>query len=212
MADEPDDSALLRDYILGDSQAFTVLVRRHQTWMWMNARAMLGNGDDAMDAVQQALIRAFRSAHTWRQDGPVVAWLNRILARVMVDVYAARAKAPTPVETEDNPNFPEMTAPDNSELALAERLLHEVIAGLPKDQRECFARIDVLGFTYAEVAAELGIPEGTVKSRRSRGKDRVREALGKPGLVGPTPPSRTHQPDTDTDTDTDDGTSNPDPE
>lgn len=179
------DGELLRAHFAGDATAFATLVRRHQTWMWATARAMLGNREDALDAVQQALIRAFRSAHTWRGDGSVTSWLHRIVARVTLDVYASRARVPTPVETEDNPNFPEMTAPDNSELAVAERVLQEVIAALPADQRECFARIDILGFTYAEAAADLGIPEGTVKSRRARAKDRLRMALREPGLVGP---------------------------
>lgn len=179
------DGELLQAHLAGDATAFATLVRRHQSWMWMTARAMLGNREDAMDAVQQALVRAFRSAHTWRGDGTVASWLHRIISRVTLDVYASRARVPTPVETEDNPNFPEMMAPDNSELAVAERVLQEVIAALPADQRECFARIDILGFTYAEAAADLGIPEGTVKSRRARAKDRLRMALREPGLVGP---------------------------
>lgn len=82
------DGELLRAHLAGDATAFATLVRRHQTWMWATARAMLGNREDALDAVQQALIRAFRSAHTWRGDGSVTSWLHRIVARVTLDVYA----------------------------------------------------------------------------------------------------------------------------
>lgn len=184
MADEPDDSALLRAHLAGDPMAFTALVRRHEAWMWTTARAMLGNRDDAMEAVQLAFIRAFRSAHTWRGDGPLSSWLYRIMSRVVFDLYASRSRIPTPVETYD-PSFEELIAPDNTESAIAECLLHEVVAALPPDQRECFVRTDLLGFTFAEVAADLGIPEGTVKSRRARGKARLVEALRTAGLVGP---------------------------
>lgn len=82
------DGELLRAQLAGDATAFATLIRRHQTWMWATARAMLGNREDALDAVQQALIRAFRSAHTWRGDGSVTSWLYRIVARVTLDVVA----------------------------------------------------------------------------------------------------------------------------
>lgn len=185
MADGPDDASLLRGHVAGDPQAFAELVRRHSSWMWMTARAVLGDREDAMDAVQLAFIRALRSAHTYRDDGPVAAWLHRIVSRVALDVRSTRARLPTPVDTEENANFEELVASDNSEGAAAERVLQTVVAALPSDQRECFVRIDLLGFTYAEVARDLGIPEGTVKSRRARGKARLVEALREAGVVGP---------------------------
>lgn len=138
-----------------------------------------------MDAVQLALIRAFRSAHTWRDDGPVAGWLHRIVSRVALDLQVARARVPTPVPAEGDPKLEALIASDSSEDLSVERVLQEIIAALPSDQRECFVRIDLLGFTYAEVAHDLKIPEGTVKSRRARGKARLVQALGEAGLVGP---------------------------
>lgn len=179
------DGELLKAHIAGDATAFAMLVRRHERWMWMTARAMLGDRDDAMDAVQQALIRALRSAHTWRGDGSVKSWLRRIVHRVALDLQAARARLPVPVPAEDDPSFEAMTARDDLPDTSAEKVLQEVIAALPLDQRECFVRIDLLGFTYSEVAHDLNIPEGTVKSRRARGKARLVEALREAELVGP---------------------------
>lgn len=179
------DGELLQAHLAGDASAFAALVRRHEHWMWTTARAMLGNREDAMDAVQEALIRAFRSAHTWRGDGTVSSWLHRIVSRVALDLQLSRSRLPVPVPAEDDPNFEAMAASDNSQDSSSERVLQEVIAALPLEQRECFVRIDLLGFTYAETAHELKIPEGTVKSRRARGKARLVEALREAGLVGP---------------------------
>lgn len=182
---EPDDGTLLRSYLAGDSEAFAALVRRHEAWMWMFARAMLSDRDDAMDAVQVALLRTFRFAHTWRGDASVATWLYHIVSRVVLDTRAGRARIPIPVETEDNPVFDEMTAPDNAADAVAERVLQDVVASLPADFRECFVRTELLGFTPAEVAADLGIPVGTVKSRRARAKARLQMALRNADLIGP---------------------------
>lgn len=179
------DGELLQAHIAGDATAFAMLVRRHERWMWMTARAMLGDRDDAMDAVQQALIRALRSAHTWRGDGSVKSWLRRIVHRVALDLQAARARLPVPVPAEGDPTFEAMTARDDLPDTSAEKVLQEAIAALPLDQRECFVRIDLLGFTYSEAAHDLNIPEGTVKSRRARGKARLVEALREAELVGP---------------------------
>lgn len=137
-----------------------------------------------MDAVQLALLRAFRSAHTWRDDGPVAAWLHRIVSRVALDLRAACARLPVPVPAEDDPRFEAMVASDDTEDSSEARALREIIAALPSDQRECFVRIDLLGFTYAQVAHDLRIPEGTVKSRRARGKARLVDALREIGAVG----------------------------
>lgn len=181
------DAELLQAHVAGDPTAFATLVRRHQSRMWLAAHLILADRDDAMDAVQMALIRAFRSARTWRGEGSVAGWLHRIVYRVACDLRVSRKRLPTPVEMfGEDAKFAELIQPDNTQTTSAERVVQQVVASLPADQRECFVRVDLLGFTFAEVAADLGLPEGTVKSRRARGKARLVEALRQAGLVGPT--------------------------
>lgn len=138
-----------------------------------------------MDAVQLAFMRALHHAHTWREDGPLGAWLHRIVARVVLDTYSTREREPTPIDTEDNQRFEELITADNTEGAASERVVQDVIMSLPVDYREAFVRTSLLGFTTAEVASDLGLPEGTVKSRKARGKVRLVEALRDAGLIGP---------------------------
>lgn len=182
--EQPADSDLLRAHIAGDPQAFAALVHRHQSRLWLTAWAILRNADDAKDAVQDGLVRAFRLSHTWRGDGSVAGWLHRIVWRVAVDHSVAGARRHRRVLALDDVSVEAAASRDNASDAAAERVVQEVVASLPPDQRECFVRIDLLGFTFAEVATELGLAEGTVKSRRARGKARLLAALREANLVG----------------------------
>lgn len=178
-----DDSELMRATCAGDAGAFADLVRRHQDRLWLTAWCILRNTDDAKDAVQDGLVRALRLAPTWRGDGSVASWMHQIVTRAALDRATRKSKRRTyPLEDV----APAVTATrDNTADTVEEQVVQAVVAALPPDQRECFVRIDILGFTFAEVAADLGVPLGTVKSRRARGKARVVEALRDAGLVGP---------------------------
>lgn len=192
--DEPglSDRDLVRAHLAGDAGAFTELVRRHRDRLWRTALAMLRDRDDAADAVQDALLRAFRSAHTFRGDAQVMTWLHSIVMRTALDRITQRRRAIVdPLETV-TPRA--LSAPNGPADRADEAVIEAVIAALPRDQRDCFVRIDLLSFTYAEVALELGISEGTVRSRRARGKARLVAALRDAGLVGPNRlPAKSHR-------------------
>lgn len=180
------DEGLMRAHMSGDPDAFSCLVRRHEQMLWLAAWGPLRSHHDAKDAVQDALVRAFRFAHTWRGDAAVVAWLYRIVTRVALDHAVARGRRSErerSIEGGANSEFP---IDDNATEAMAEAVVQEVVASLPSDQADCFVRVHLLGFTYAETAADLGLAEGTVKSRAARGKARLVVALRETGLVGPT--------------------------
>ncbi|GAA4798935.1 RNA polymerase sigma factor SigM [Actinomycetospora chlora] len=178
-----DDRALLAAHVAGAPGAFAELVRRHQDRLWRTARAMLRDPDEAADAVQDALLRAFRLAHTFRGDAEVVTWLHTVVTRVVLDRVAARDRRRTePIE--DVP--PGRVAVADPVRGWAdEAVVRDVVASLPADQRECFVRIDMIGFAYDEVARELGVSVGTVKSRRARAKVAVAVALREAGFAGP---------------------------
>lgn len=191
-SDEPDgggspprstDRALVAAHLAGDPDAFTELVRRHQDRLWRTARAMLRDPEDAADTVQDALLRAFRSAHTFRGDAEVATWLHSVVTRVVLDKVAARERCRfEPIDLVPTAR----TATDDPTRTWAdEAVVRAVVASLPPAQRECFVRIDMLCFTYDDVARELGISLNTVKSRRARAKVRVAAALREAGFVGP---------------------------
>lgn len=181
--DEAPDAELIRAHCAGDPAAFAVLVRRHQSRLWLAAWCVLHNHDDAKDAVQEGLVRAYRRAPTWRGDGTVANWLHQIVTRAALDQAVKQTKRRA-YPLDEVPSAA-IAARNNTPDTVEEQVVQAVVAALPPDQRECFVRIDLLGFSFAEVSADLGIPLGTVKSRRARGKARVVEALSEAGLVGP---------------------------
>src|SRR3954464_2248466 len=93
-ADAGDDRALLARHTAGDREAFGELVARHQDRLWRVALRTLGNPDDAADAVQDALVSAYRAAGSYRGDAAVTTWLARIVVNACLDVVRRRASRP----------------------------------------------------------------------------------------------------------------------
>src|SRR3954447_5473316 len=94
-AAQPSDRELLDQHCAGDRGAFGVLVRRHQDRLWRVALRTLGNPEDAADALQDALLSAFRAAHGFRGDAAVTTWLHRIVVNACLDLARRRASRPT---------------------------------------------------------------------------------------------------------------------
>lgn len=188
------DDELMRAHISGDPDAFGDLVRRHEQMLWLAAWGPLKSHHDAKDAVQEALIRAFRFAHTWRGDAAVTAWLYRVVSRVAFDHAVARGKRSERESSIEAGGDNHIPVEDNATQAVAEAAVQEVVAELPADQADCFVRVHLFGFTYAETAVDLGLAEGTVKSRAARGKARLVRALRDAGLVGSIRARGEHEP------------------
>src|SRR5436309_10662890 len=105
-----EDRALLARHVDGDRAAFGELVRRHQDRLWRVALRTLGNPDDAADAVQDALVSAYRGAAGFRGNSAVTTWLHRIVVNACLD--QARRKSVRPTEPlRDEPTH-DVTAPD----------------------------------------------------------------------------------------------------
>jgi RNA polymerase sigma-70 factor (ECF subfamily) len=168
----PDDRALLRAHAEGDRDAFTVLVRRHRDRLWAVALRTLGDREEAADALQEALISAYRSAGRFRGDSAVTTWLHRIVVNACLDRIRRRNVRPTVPLTDTEPR---PVAPVDSDTALDVRA---ALAQLPVEQRTALVLVDVQGYPVAEAAAILGVAEGTVKSRCARGRARLAALLG----------------------------------
>lgn len=179
MAGEPDlrdDAALLRDHAAGDTTAFPELVRRHRDRCWSLAlRTLAGDREEAADAVQDALLSAHRGAAGFRGDAQVSTWLHRVVLHACLDRLRRRAARPAVPLDEELPSHVVAVDPP----PVAERLdLAAALAALPADQREAIVLVDVQDRPVAEAARLLGVPQGTVKSRCSRGRARLALSLG----------------------------------
>ena len=193
-----DDAALLAAHVAGDGDAFAELVRRHRDRMWAVALRTTGDPEDAADALQDAFISAFRNAASFRGEAAVTTWLHRVVVNACLDRMRRRKARPTvPFPEEDGETGHRGIADPRDDLDRLELRLEidRALAALPDDQRAAIVLVDVEGLPVADAARILGVPEGTVKSRCSRGRARLAVALA--GLRNPdapshvTPPQRT---------------------
>lgn len=170
------DAALLAAHVAGDPHAFTALVARHHDYLWQIARRTSYSPEDAADALQEALISAYRRAATFREHSAVRSWLHSIVVNACLDRIRRNRARPTVPLFE---NVPEDTREirDPIEDREATLDLEAALRSLPDDQRAAIVAVDVEGYSVREAARLLGIAEGTVKSRCSRARRRLADVL-----------------------------------
>ena len=189
----PTDRDLLTQHAAGDRDAFGELVRRHRDRLWRVALRTLGNQDDAADALQDALLSAYRGAAGYRGDAQVTTWLHRIVVNACLDLARRRAARPTAPLTEIAAD--QVAAIDVLGNREDSAMILIALRELPVEQAAAVVLVDVEGYPVAEVATILDVPTGTVKSRCARGRARLAERLhdlapGNPPAGPPVQPQR----------------------
>ena len=137
------------------------------------ARALSGNRDDADDLVQDTLERAWTKSGLWHGVADMRAWLFGIMHNLHAD-GVRRPRLHTIAMDDDTPELP--TAPTQGE-RLAVLDLQSALDQLPAEQREILLLIALEDMAYADIAKALGIPMGTVMSRLSRGREKLRALM-----------------------------------
>ena len=156
----------------GDTGAFSILVQRNLAGLRSFLRRMGAAPDVADDLAQDALVTAFGRIGDYRGEGAFGGWVRRIAARLYLRALRAAGRL-EPLET-----APEAYASGHD---AGQRLdLDAALERLPGVQRLCVSLQHGAGYTSAEIALSLGLPEGTVKSHISRGLARLRKDLGTP--------------------------------
>ena len=180
------DAALLAAHVAGDPDAFGEIVRRHRDRLWSVALRTTGDPEEASDALQDALVSAYRNAGSFRGEAAVTTWLHRVVVNACLDRMRRRRARPTvPLPEEDRESGRRGLPDPRDDLDRLELRMEieRALRALPDDQRSAIVLVDVEGMSVAEAAGILGIPEGTVKSRCSRGRGRLALALA--GLRNP---------------------------
>jgi RNA polymerase sigma-70 factor (ECF subfamily) len=163
---------LLVAHVGGDRYAFEELFYRHHRQLYRLALITSRNRDDAADALQDAMLSAHRSAPSFRHDASVSSWLYRIVVNACLDrLRRNKTHAVTPLE-DDVCQLGDPTPRVDTALVV-ERALQR----LPIEQRAVVVAVDMQGFSVAETARLLGVPEGTVKSRCSRARAKLAKTL-----------------------------------
>ncbi|NPV07513.1 MAG: sigma-70 family RNA polymerase sigma factor [Anaerolineae bacterium] len=168
----------------GDLAAFNVLVQRYQSLAYNVTYRITGDADLASDATQEALILAYRKIGQFR-GGSFRAWLARIATNCAYDQLRSRQRhRASSIEdlVEEHDRVAELVddrvSPEDAALgAELSRAIAAAVLKLPPDQRSVIVLVDFNQFNYDEAADALGLSLGTVKSRLSRARGRVREML-----------------------------------
>jgi RNA polymerase sigma-70 factor (ECF subfamily) len=166
------DAELLTAHVAGDQYAFEELFYRHHRQLHRLAQITSRNPEDAADALQDAMLSAHRNAPAFRHDSAVSSWLYRIVVNACLDRLRRNKTHPT-TALEDDVCHVGDPAPRVDTTVVVERALMR----LPVEQRAAVVAVDMQGYSVAETARMLGIPEGTVKSRCSRARAKLAEAL-----------------------------------
>jgi RNA polymerase sigma-70 factor (ECF subfamily) len=159
---------LLAAHVAGDRYAFEELFRRHQRQLYRLARLTSRSGEDAADALQEAMLSAHRGAASFRNDAAVSSWLHRIVVNACLD-RLRRNKSHVHVRLEDDV-FPVSDASSRTDTAV---VVQRALMRLPVHQRAAVVAVDMQGYSVADAARLLGVPTGTVKSRCARGRARL---------------------------------------
>jgi len=166
------DAELLAAHVAGDRYAFEELFHRHHRQMYRLAQFTSHNPDDAADALQDAMLSAHRTAHTFRNDAAVSSWLYRIVVNACLDRLRRNKSRPTTPLLDDTGHVGDPMPRVDTAIVVERALMR-----LPVEQRAAVVAVDMQGYSVAETARMLGVAEGTVKSRCSRARRRLAEAL-----------------------------------
>ncbi|MCA1789806.1 MAG: sigma-70 family RNA polymerase sigma factor [Thioalkalivibrio sp.] len=189
-----DEQTLIRAAQRGDLEAFNQLVLLYQDFLFRIALNILHDEDAAADAVQQALLSAFRSLRGFR-GGSIRSWLGRIVVNASYDGLRRDARArslPLEIFNQDDEEMepaawladPGPTPEAQAETSELLEAIQTSLQDLPEQYRLALVLVDVEGLSYDEAAAALDVPKGTIKSRLARARNTLRTLLQRyPDLI-----------------------------
>jgi RNA polymerase sigma-70 factor (ECF subfamily) len=193
----PDEKALIEAVQAGDLSAFNELVLNYQDQAYNVAYRLLNDTESAADAVQESFFKVYRRIEQYR-GGSFRAWVLRIVTNTCYDAlrvskrhYTSRLDSETlPPERDRRLSDLRSSPHDHAVRRELNSLLSRAIMQLPPGQRTVLVMCDIEGFEYHEVADMTGLALGTVKSRLSRARTKVRGVLVQKGF---SPSVRSHR-------------------
>jgi len=179
-----DESALIKQAQKGDIAAFNRLVLHYQEMVYNVAYRIMGQPQAAEDATQDAFISAYNSLNQFR-GGSFKSWLMRIVTNSCYDELRRRKRRPQSsldemTEEYESPAF--LRSPNDGPESYQQRVelaqaIEDCLEGLPDDQRVTAVLCDIEGYDYNEIAHITSATLGTVKSRISRARAKLRDCL-----------------------------------
>ncbi|ODS97160.1 MAG: RNA polymerase subunit sigma-24 [Lautropia sp. SCN 69-89] len=175
-----EDSLLVQRARDGDQRAFAELVRRHQDRVFRFVLRMTGSRDESMDLTQDTFMKAWQALPGWEPRAQFGTWLIQIARNGALDLLRRRGTLEfVPIEEDAEFVAPQPAPDEQVDLRQRYGLLDTVLRQLPLDHREILLLREVEQLSYTEIAAALGIQEGTVKSRIARARAALLERYGR---------------------------------
>lgn len=177
-----EETKLIRRASGGDADAFNALMGMHERRMYAVALRMCGNPEDAQDCLQEAMLRVFRAISGFKGQSSFSTWVYRITMNTCLDELRRRKNRPgtslddlleagwTPKDSGESPEQHAL----RTEMG---RKLQALIDELPQDMRSAVVLRDIEGYSYEEIAQITQANVGTIKSRISRGRQKMRERI-----------------------------------
>lgn len=189
------EKTLIKAAQRGDLEAFNLLILRYQNLLFGIALRLLNDEDEASDAVQEALISAFRRFSTFRGDS-LKSWLARVVVNACYDEMRKKRRQHSVPLDQLNAEGDEIESSywlidpqadpelqyESSEL---DHAIHKSLAKLPSVYRLMLVLVDIEGMSYEEAALAAGVPVGTVKSRLARARLQMQKSLQASGELLP---------------------------
>ncbi len=184
------DELLLRRAQQGDPEAFEQLLTPLEQMIWRVCWHYTGEREAASDCGQDTMIRIWRGLKNYHGDCAFETWVYRVAANCCIDYLRKkkrdRSESIEPLrEAGFDPADPKAGTEEQAVKAEEQQELREYIAQLPEEQREALILTQLEGISYEAAAAQLGISEGTVKSRVNRARAKLKEWLSKNGELSP---------------------------
>jgi len=176
----PDDADLVAGFAAGDDLAVKAIYERFARPVLTVGMAALGRRDLADEVVQTTMLKAWRAAGTFDRTRDLAPWIYAIARRVAIDIHRREARAAVPAEIGDEVAVEPLSFSRTWEAWE----VRSAVEKLPADERDVVRLAHLGGLTHREIAEQLGVPIGTVKSRSARAHRRLAVLLGH--LVGVT--------------------------
>ena len=163
----------------GDPDAVRSVYRSHGRLVYAVAYKVLGDRGLAEDATQQTFVKAWRAAQSFDETRELGPWLAAIARRVAIDVYRREALRPAdPIDSVAAGDPALVSTPQSAEAIYDVWEVRQAVAQLPPDEQEVVRLQHLDGFTHAQIAEQLAVAVGTVKSRSFRAHKRLATMLG----------------------------------
>ncbi len=182
------DKEIIRSFNEGDREkALKLFINQYQTKLYNLAYQMLGNHDDAMDALQEILFQVNRSLQTFKEKSSLYTWVYRLSSNVCFNFRKKRSQTNNQIEWDENLYHSMMLPieqpnedPDTMcESKYKQFLVQQAILKLPENQRVLLVLHDIEGISTLEIAKILNITSNAVKSRLHRSRGALRNIIHK---------------------------------